>query len=60
MDRQSERAANWRAARKIQDRNLVMLALYGHPFSSYTWKALIPLYAVGAEFEFRELGPDHA
>ena len=20
-----------------------MLALYGHPFSSYTWKALIPL-----------------
>jgi glutathione S-transferase len=36
-----------------------MLALYGHPFSSYTWKALIPLYAVGNEFEFRELGPDY-
>ena len=35
-----------------------MLALYGHPFSSYTWKALIPLYANGTEFEFRELGPD--
>lgn len=35
-----------------------MLALYGHPFSSYTWKALIPLYANGTEFEFREVGPD--
>lgn len=34
-----------------------MLALYGHPFSSYTWKALIPLYANGTEFEFREVGP---
>ncbi|MGZ3171674.1 MAG: glutathione S-transferase family protein [Croceibacterium sp.] len=31
-----------------------MLALYGHPFSSYTWKALIPLYANGTPFEFRE------
>ena len=36
-----------------------MLALYGHPFSSYTWKALIPLYANGTPFEFREVGPDH-
>jgi len=35
-----------------------MLALYGHPFSSYTWKALIALYANGTEFEFREVGPD--
>lgn len=35
-----------------------MLALYGHPFSSYTWKALIPLYALGSDFEFREVGPD--
>ena len=34
-----------------------MLALYGHPFSSYTWKALIPLYALGLEFEFREVNP---
>ena len=34
-----------------------MLALYGHPFSSYTWKALIALYANGTEFEFCELGP---
>jgi len=36
-----------------------MLALYGHLFSSYTWKALIPLYANGTEFEFRALDPDH-
>lgn len=35
-----------------------MLALYGHPFSSYTWKALIALYANGTAFEFRALGPD--
>lgn len=35
-----------------------MLALYGHPFSSYTWKALIPLYANDIPFEFREVGPD--
>jgi glutathione S-transferase len=32
-----------------------MLALHGHPFSSYTWKALIPLYANGTPFEFREI-----
>lgn len=36
---------------------MVTLALYGHPFSSYTWKALIPLYANGTPFEFREIGP---
>lgn len=36
-----------------------MLALYGHPFSSYTWKALIALYANGTPFEFRVLGEDH-
>lgn len=35
-----------------------MLTLYGHLFSSYTWKALISLYTTGAELEFRELGPD--
>ena len=34
-----------------------MLALYGHRFSSYTWKALIPLYANGTEFEFRDVDP---
>jgi glutathione S-transferase len=36
-----------------------MLALYGHPFSSYTWKAQIALYANGTAFEFRMLDPDH-
>jgi glutathione S-transferase len=36
-----------------------MLALYGHPFSSYTWKALIALYANGTEFEFRIVDGDH-
>ena len=33
-----------------------MIALYGHPFSSYTWKALIALYANETPFEFRQLG----
>jgi glutathione S-transferase len=35
-----------------------MLALYGHPFSSYTWKALIALYANDTPFEFRGVAPD--
>jgi glutathione S-transferase len=34
------------------------LELYGHPFSSYTWKALIPLYENATSFTFRQLGPD--
>lgn len=33
------------------------LVLYGHPFSSYTWKALMPLYANGTDFEFRNVDP---
>jgi glutathione S-transferase len=33
----------------------VTMQLYGHPFSSYTWKALIPLYADGTAFEFRQV-----
>ncbi|WP_427965702.1 glutathione S-transferase family protein [Altererythrobacter sp.] len=36
-----------------------MLKLYGHPFSSYTWKALIPLYANGTKFEFGMVDGDH-
>jgi glutathione S-transferase len=36
----------------------VSLALYGHPFSSYTQKALIALYENGTPFEFRCIGPD--
>lgn len=37
-----------------------MLALYGHPFSSYTWKAQIALQAAEVDYEFREVGPEHA
>ncbi|HTV80087.1 MAG TPA: glutathione S-transferase family protein [Steroidobacteraceae bacterium] len=33
------------------------LALYGHPFSSYTQKVLIALYENETRFEFRCLGP---
>ena len=36
------------------------LALFGHPFSSYTWKALIALYETGTPFDFRNIaGDDH-
>ncbi len=35
-----------------------MLKLYGHPFSSYTWKGLIPLYANQTPFEFCSVAPD--
>lgn len=34
------------------------LALYGHPFSSYTWKALIALWENATPFEFRCISPD--
>ena len=34
------------------------LALFGHPFSSYTQKVLIPLYENGTSFEFRCLERD--
>ncbi len=34
------------------------LALYGHPFSSYTQKALIALYENATPFEFRTIGPE--
>ncbi len=33
------------------------LILYGHPFSSYTWKALIALYASELDFEVRAVDP---
>ncbi|KAF0170661.1 MAG: hypothetical protein FD160_3807, partial [Caulobacteraceae bacterium] len=29
-----------------------MVRIYGHPFSSFTWKALIALYERGVPFEF--------
>jgi glutathione S-transferase len=35
------------------------LQFYGHPFSSYTWKALIALYANDTPFEFCMLGGEH-
>src|SRR3954451_2523126 len=34
------------------------LVLFGHPFSSYTWKALIALYEAGMPFEFRNIAGD--
>ena len=34
------------------------LALYGHPFSSYTQKVLVALYENETPFEFRAIGPD--
>lgn len=35
------------------------MELFGHPFSSYTWKALIALDENAIPFEFRPLDPDH-
>jgi glutathione S-transferase len=35
------------------------LELFGHPFSSYTWKALIPLWEKDVPFEFRILDAEH-
>jgi glutathione S-transferase len=36
-----------------------MLQLFGHPFSSYTWKALIPLYDRALPFTLRMLDAEH-
>jgi glutathione S-transferase len=36
-----------------------MIELYGHPFSSFTWKALIAAHAREVPFVFRMTGPDH-
>jgi glutathione S-transferase len=36
----------------------VTLALHGHLFSSYTWKALIPLYANATPFDFVAMATD--
>jgi glutathione S-transferase len=35
-----------------------MLELFAHPFSSYCWKVLIPLYENDTPFTFRQIGPD--
>lgn len=37
-----------------------MLKLFGHPFSSYTWKAQIALYENQIPFEFCVVDGDHA
>jgi glutathione S-transferase len=37
---------------------VVTLELYGHPFSSYTWKALIALYETDTPFAFRNIAGD--
>ena len=34
-----------------------MLTFYGHPFSSYTWKALIALYEKDIAFDYRNVDP---
>ena len=35
-----------------------MIEVFGHPFSSYTWKVLIALYENATPFSFRALDPD--
>jgi glutathione S-transferase len=35
------------------------MILHGHPFSSYTWKALIALYEKDLPFEFQTLDPEN-
>jgi glutathione S-transferase len=35
------------------------LQLFGHPFSSYTWKAQIALWEKNLAFEFRQLDEEH-
>ena len=37
----------------------MVIQLFGHPFSSYTWKALIALYENDTPFDFRILDPEH-
>lgn len=36
-----------------------MFELYGHPFSSFTWKPLIALHERRVEFRFRQVDPGH-
>ena len=47
-----------RRFRVAQLKGQCALALYGHPFSSYTQKVLIALYENGTPFEFRCLWPE--
>ena len=36
------------------------LVLFAHPFSSYSWKALVPMWADGTEFEYRQVPENEA
>ncbi len=36
-----------------------MVKIYGHPFASFYWKALIALYERGVPFEFLMVDPEH-
>jgi glutathione S-transferase len=36
-----------------------MLTLYGHPFSSYTWKVQIALHASELDYDFRIIDDEH-
>lgn len=36
-----------------------MIEVFGHPFSSFTWKALIAAHERAVPFVFRMLSPDH-
>src|SRR3546814_15689418 len=42
---------------RAQQRNPLMLIFYGHPFSSYTWTALLALYEKGLDFDYRVTQP---
>ena len=44
---------------KMEEGSLVTLQLFGHPFSSYTQKVLIALWADETPFEYRIIDPDH-
>ena len=37
----------------------MVIQLFGHPFSSYTWKALIPFYENGTPYEGQIVDPGH-
>lgn len=38
---------------------MTMIELYGHPFSSYTWKAQIALHAAELDYKLHVLDPGH-
>ena len=54
---QGAERAGARTPRENGGRHLVTLTLYVHPFSSFSWKALIPLWADGTPFIYRNVDP---